>query len=657
MVKHFLFSLIAIAFLYFTASADDAQKRHPGQAVSGGQDQEVIAPVDAISSTSKVAGPMQTAAASVRIEKVTSPLGTPIKLGTTDYDGNLNSGSTQCLRVVNGKIHFAFMERFSTLAAPLNNRAQAYVYYDPVTSTKATSQPVAKATAATGFGNVDAFAGGVADGIGILTGHVSATVPVWFALDAGPGTASFSKVDIGTLGQLDPEAVIDNNSQTIWLTSTGRNRLQYAVTKSTDYGASWVSVDTNLVMKVTTAKDMKTGSLDVPLAISPDGKKMAMVTTLVPNNTTMSQHVVPFGTAPADSARRIGYFLSLDQGKTWTWNDIGISGEKIIVAPGDTVYPLYANFGQFGAAFDKANKLHVVCNGYCVKYLKPSNRSYYGTSFSVLYWKEGVAGWKRISNAADATPMVTDTTSIWNYTSYTYRRASNSYGFCWPTISIDTLSTNGGVFASWSQPRYKAATQTTPASIDTNWSGYVQYDVWYSTSGNGGTSWNAAQKLANSDMGMYTYADKYLTKSGNTYSAHLVYYADTAGGATIGTVGSSGGRAAFKSQDWFYQKVDFSLTSVTGDGLSQPGSFTLEQNFPNPFNPATTFRFSLPTASSAKLAVYNMLGQEIATVINSSVTAGIHEYNFDASNLSSGMYIYRLTADKFSSARKMMLMK
>jgi hypothetical protein len=82
------------------------------------------------------------------------------------------------------------------------------------------------------------------------------------------------------------------------------------------------------------------------------------------------------------------------------------------------------------------------------------------------------------------------------------------------------------------------------------------------------------------------------------------------------------------------------------------------QNYPNPFNPSTNFRFTLPVASTVKLSVYNILGQEVATVLNSTaLSAGEHSFTFDASNLSSGVYFYRLTADKFTATKKMMLMK
>ena len=88
-----------------------------------------------------------------------------------------------------------------------------------------------------------------------------------------------------------------------------------------------------------------------------------------------------------------------------------------------------------------------------------------------------------------------------------------------------------------------------------------------------------------------------------------------------------------------------------------PQTYELSQNYPNPFNPATKIDFTIPAASQVQLRVYNMLGQEVATLVNGALTAGSHTATFDASRLASGVYLYRLTAGSFVSTRKMVLLK
>jgi len=88
-----------------------------------------------------------------------------------------------------------------------------------------------------------------------------------------------------------------------------------------------------------------------------------------------------------------------------------------------------------------------------------------------------------------------------------------------------------------------------------------------------------------------------------------------------------------------------------------PDDYCLDQNYPNPFNPTTSIQFGLPTDSDVHLAVYDLQGRLVIDLFNGKLRAGMHEYTFDASNLSSGVYIYRLEAGDFNATQKMILMK
>ncbi|HEX7356495.1 MAG TPA: T9SS type A sorting domain-containing protein, partial [Ignavibacteriaceae bacterium] len=81
------------------------------------------------------------------------------------------------------------------------------------------------------------------------------------------------------------------------------------------------------------------------------------------------------------------------------------------------------------------------------------------------------------------------------------------------------------------------------------------------------------------------------------------------------------------------------------------------QNYPNPFNPKTSIRFSIPETGNVKLSLYNPLGQEVCTILNEVKESGTHLVNFDASELNSGMYIYKLESGSFVQSKKMILIK
>jgi hypothetical protein len=98
-------------------------------------------------------------------------------------------------------------------------------------------------------------------------------------------------------------------------------------------------------------------------------------------------------------------------------------------------------------------------------------------------------------------------------------------------------------------------------------------------------------------------------------------------------------------------------TDVKGFGNGVPDAFALNQNYPNPFNPSTKIQFEIPEARFVTLKVYNLLGQEVASLINDRLEAGRYRAEFDARNLPSGTYIYRLQAGTFTETKKMLLLR
>jgi len=111
-----------------------------------------------------------------------------------------------------------------------------------------------------------------------------------------------------------------------------------------------------------------------------------------------------------------------------------------------------------------------------------------------------------------------------------------------------------------------------------------------------------------------------------------------------------------------YYLDDYSISRLDVSGVAEPvaevpAQYTLEQNYPNPFNPATTIRFQIPKSEFVTLKIYNLLGEEVATLLSNQLISGFHSADWDASRMASGVYFYRLEAGSYSSVKKMLLLK
>lgn len=153
---------------------------------------------------------------------------------------------------------------------------------------------------------------------------------------------------------------------------------------------------------------------------------------------------------------------------------------------------------------------------------------------------------------------------------------------------------------------------------------------------------------------------------------------DNVGFAKIGFVPGFGTTTEPKSYSYTDQSVNsgtyfyrlkqidynggFTYSDVVEVEIDLPVEFSLDQNYPNPFNPTTTIQFSLPVDASLTIGVYNLVGEEVAEITNDNFVAGSHKVNFDASQLTSGIYFYRIDAtgndgSNFTNVKKMTLLK
>ena len=112
------------------------------------------------------------------------------------------------------------------------------------------------------------------------------------------------------------------------------------------------------------------------------------------------------------------------------------------------------------------------------------------------------------------------------------------------------------------------------------------------------------------------------------------------------------------SDGWTYWKDTVSQVVTGVDDIKQaPLSYDLSQNYPNPFNPSTTIKYSVPRAAFVSLKVYDVLGREVAHLVNVEKSAGNYEVEWNAENFASGIYLYKIQTGNFTQTKKMILMR
>jgi hypothetical protein len=269
----------------------------------------------------------------------------------------------------------------------------------------------------------------------------------------------------------------------------------------------------------------------------------------------------------------------------------------------------------------------------------------------------------------------------------------------------------GGGFDGWSGLRFGIFYSDSAGTVDSTadgpmWSGKDSYSSGYLLCPNSGTNDNPTWgSLGNGSVGGVINSKWYST-NGNNYILSNLKTTDVAGAGTynfklsfkdMGSQGIAVGYSITGPSYYFighmmdtsssrptkFNSVNFAVSgtnaNTTGLNISDvlvdlgspvitgvnndennnalPMVYSLSQNYPNPFNPTTTIKFGLPKAGDVSLVVYDILGRKVAELINGNMTAGYHTINFNAVNLASGVYFYRIKAGDFVSVKKLMLLK
>ena len=351
-----------------------------------------------------------------------------------------------------------------------------------------------------------------------------------------------------------------------------------------------------------------------------------------------------------------GVFLSTNNGTSWTAVNAGLSSwyiEALIFSGTD----LFAGTGGSGI-FHSTNN---------------------GTSWTAVnigltnttVWSFAVSGTNLFAGTAGGVFHSTNTGASWVSASDGLTNIDvRTFGVIGTNLFVGTFG--GGVFRSTNN-----GTNWTPANngltdanvfalavSGTNLFAGTFSRVFIST--NNGTSWTPA----NSGM---TY---YIVYSLVVFGTNL--FAGTNGGVFLSTnngmswteantgltntpvaliVSGSNLFAGTDSNRVWRRPLSEMITDVEDQSNEIPSQFVLEQNYPNPFNPSTTINFSVPSSEFVTLKVYDILGKEVATLVNEEKQAGYYSVNFNASNLATGLYIYKLQAGNFVQTKKMILLR
>ncbi len=153
-----------------------------------------------------------------------------------------------------------------------------------------------------------------------------------------------------------------------------------------------------------------------------------------------------------------------------------------------------------------------------------------------------------------------------------------------------------------------------------------------------------------------------VAKSAYTQFSITLQYLNSAtpdsGGVYFAIIPATGSTLAHAGSTFKIDDIAFAGATGVESAVGQtPKSYTLHQNYPNPFNPTTLINYELPIASQVNLKVYDVLGREVATLVDGREDAGVHQVKFDASRLTSGIYFYQLQAGTFVASRKLVLLR
>ena len=242
-----------------------------------------------------------------------------------------------------------------------------------------------------------------------------------------------------------------------------------------------------------------------------------------------------------------------------------------------------------------------------------------------------------------------------NYIDYTFDHWDNN-----PSSNTITATAHGTYTAVYvgkptNSGEYASAGGTVGQPVVVTWTdnpntAVTQFQIWRKVKHNGVVG--SPTLLSTVDRGVQTYTDnEYSVTSG--YTDDLLYYDVRAYYSTEGTYSDPDYTAVFGRPE---AEIDNSLSEKNTRSLVVPSDYSIT-NYPNPFNPTTTINYQLPENGFVTIKVYDLLGKEVAVLVNENKSTGYYKVDFNASKLTSGVYVYTITTNNFIQSKKMLLMK
>ena len=443
------------------------------------------------------------------------------------------------------------------------------------------------------------------------------------------------------------------------------------VYKTTNNGIEWIPIKTPSVGSAGIGVNKKGDlflSQDQIYRSTDQGASWTGLPVSFPNvgrMTETSNHQL-FVTAGGSAYQNL--YRSTDFGTSWMIVNTGVVGVPSVASMGEMLFVADNNYSaklyrsdDNGKTFVPVTGMSIITGNINTLLVSAANTLIAGTSSGIFQSPDQGKNWSKVSSYPAISLQQTSGGAIFGFREFSgsgvYR--STDYGNTWQelkngldvtTIRSVALADNGDVYAGTNGGLFRSVNNGDEwVRIDTQ-KVAKPYGIYAAVGKNGNiffggaTSGINSQCYQSSDHGAtWQQIQNNIATIDNQSSLRGLY------SASDGHLFAATTSGLFRS----FQKI----TAVTGNSLTTPGSFSLSQNYPNPFNPATTINYQIPERSHVSIKIFDVVGREVATLVNEVKNGGSYSVAFSASALSSGMYIAQLQNGVRNEMKKMILLK